>query len=81
VLDLLRDRGLRLRHLVEKRQTLEDIFVSMVEAAEPGVDARRKKRLADRERDDRDRGRDRGRDPYDDRFRDDERRGRRGDDR
>lgn len=49
VLDLFRDQGLRLRHLVEKRQTLEDIFVSMVEAAEPGVDARRKRRQADRE--------------------------------
>jgi ABC-2 type transport system ATP-binding protein len=79
VLDLLRERGLRLRHLVEKRQTLEDLFVSMVEAAEPGVDARRKKRLADREEYERGRGRGRERDPYDDRLRDDERRGRRGD--
>ena len=77
VLDLVRDRGLKLRHLVEKRQTLEDLFVSMVEAAEPGVDARRKKRLADR--DEYERGRGRGRDPYDDRLRDDDRRGRRGD--
>jgi ABC-2 type transport system ATP-binding protein len=76
VLDLVRDRGLKLRHLVEKKQTLEDIFVSVVEAAEPGVDARRKRRQADRERDDRARGRD----PYDDRYRDDDRR-RRGDDR
>jgi ABC-2 type transport system ATP-binding protein len=74
-LDLIRERGLRLTHMVEKKQTLEDIFVSLVEAAEPGVDARRKKRLADRD------DRDRGRDPYDDRYRDDERRGRRGDDR
>jgi ABC-2 type transport system ATP-binding protein len=57
VLDLIRDRGLKLRHLVEKRQTLEDIFVSMVEAAEPGVDARRKKRAADRVREDDRRGR------------------------
>jgi len=30
-----------LRHLVEKKQTLEDVFVSMGDAAEPGVDGRR----------------------------------------
>jgi hypothetical protein len=56
--------------MVEKKQTLEDIFVSLVEAAEPGVDARRRKRQADRERD-----------KYDDRYRDDDRRPRREDDR
>jgi ABC-2 type transport system ATP-binding protein len=44
VVDLLRGRGLSLRHLVEKRQTLEDLFVQTVEAAEPGVDTRRKRR-------------------------------------
>jgi ABC-2 type transport system ATP-binding protein len=38
VVDLLRSRGLSIRHLVEKRQTLEDIFIATVEAAEPGVD-------------------------------------------
>jgi ABC-2 type transport system ATP-binding protein len=38
VLDLLRDRGLNLRHLVEKRQTLEEAFMQTVEAAEPGID-------------------------------------------
>ena len=38
VIDLLRQRGLSIRHLVEKRQTLEDLFVQTVEAAEPGVD-------------------------------------------
>jgi len=38
VIDMLRQRGLSLRHLVEKRQTLEDLFVQTVEAAEPGVD-------------------------------------------
>ena len=54
VLDLLRDKRLRVSHMIEKKQTLEDIFVSLVEAAEPGVDARRRKRMADRERDDRD---------------------------
>jgi len=79
VLQLVREKGLRLTHMVEKRQTLEDIFVSLVEAAEPGVEARRKKRIADRDRDDRGPGRDRDRDPYDDRYRDDDRRGRGGD--
>ena len=38
VVDLLRRRGLSIRHMVEKRQTLEDLFVETVEAAEPGVD-------------------------------------------
>lgn len=39
VVDFLRSRGLSIRHLVEKRQTLEDIFMETVQAAEPGVDA------------------------------------------
>jgi ABC-2 type transport system ATP-binding protein len=68
VLDLVRGQGLRLTHMVEKKQTLEDIFVSLVEAAEPGIDARRRKRQADR-------------DAYEGRYRDDDRRGRREDDR
>ena len=38
VVELLRARGLHLRHLAEKRQTLEDLFIQTVEAAEPGVD-------------------------------------------
>jgi ABC-2 type transport system ATP-binding protein len=38
VVDLLRGRGLSIRHLVEMRQTLEDLFVQTVEASEPGVD-------------------------------------------
>jgi ABC-2 type transport system ATP-binding protein len=38
VIDFLRGRGLNLRHLVEKRQTLEELFVQTVEEAEPGVD-------------------------------------------
>jgi ABC-2 type transport system ATP-binding protein len=38
VVDLLRARGLSVRHLMEKRQTLEDLFVQTVEAAEPGID-------------------------------------------
>src|SRR5262245_41289627 len=72
VLDLLRDRRLRMTHMVEKKQTLEDIFVSLVEAAEPGVEDRRRRRQAARDRD---------RDRYDDdRYRDD-RRSRREDDR
>ena len=39
--DLLRQRNLNLRHLVEKRQTLEELFMETVDAAEPGVDAPR----------------------------------------
>jgi ABC-2 type transport system ATP-binding protein len=35
VLDLLRAQGLNLRHLVEKRQSLEDLFLKVVRAAEP----------------------------------------------
>jgi ABC-2 type transport system ATP-binding protein len=38
VLDLLRARGLTIRHFAEKRQTLEDLFLETVQAAEPGVD-------------------------------------------
>lgn len=39
VVDLLRGRGLSIRHLVEKRITLEEMFMETVIAAEPGVDA------------------------------------------
>jgi ABC-2 type transport system ATP-binding protein len=39
VVDLLRARGVSIRHLVEKRQSLEDLFMATVDAAEPGVDA------------------------------------------
>jgi ABC-2 type transport system ATP-binding protein len=51
VVDLLRARGLNLRHLVEKRQSLEDLFVQTVEAAEPGVDraSRPRRSLSPRE--------------------------------
>jgi ABC-2 type transport system ATP-binding protein len=38
VVNLLHSRGLSLRHLVEKRQSLEDLFLATVEDAEPGVD-------------------------------------------
>jgi ABC-2 type transport system ATP-binding protein len=41
VVDLLHARGLKLRHLMEKRQTLEDLFMETVVAAEPGVDEKR----------------------------------------
>jgi ABC-2 type transport system ATP-binding protein len=44
VVDLLRSRSLNLRHLTEKRQTLEDLFLETVEAAEPGVDQPVKRR-------------------------------------
>jgi ABC-2 type transport system ATP-binding protein len=46
VVDLLRGRGLSIRHLTEKRQTLEELFMETVVAAEPGVDepVRRKRR-------------------------------------
>jgi ABC-2 type transport system ATP-binding protein len=37
VVDLLRGRGLSLRHLVEKRQTLEEAFLQTVDAAGPGI--------------------------------------------
>ena len=61
LVDFLRAQGLHLRHLVEKRQTLEDLFVQTVEAAEPGVDTRRKRRREQEEASDRPR-RGRGRD-------------------
>lgn len=40
VINLLHERGLKLRHLVQKRQTLEDLFMQTVASAEPGVDQR-----------------------------------------
>ena len=40
IVALLHERGLKLRHLVQKRQTLEDLFVQTVASAEPGVDHR-----------------------------------------
>jgi ABC-2 type transport system ATP-binding protein len=40
VIDLIRGRGLSVRHLVEKRETLEELFMKTVDAAEPGVDQR-----------------------------------------
>jgi ABC-2 type transport system ATP-binding protein len=65
LVDLIRSKGLSLRHLIEKRQTLEDLFVQTVEAVEPGVDARGHRRREvggesgpRRDRDPRDRDRD-----------------------
>ncbi len=40
VLALLSEKGLRLRHLVEKKQTLEDVFVRMVDQADPSAGRR-----------------------------------------
>lgn len=37
---LVAEKGLSLRHLVERKQTLEDAFLATVEGAEPGVDSR-----------------------------------------
>lgn len=50
VVDFLRERQLHIRHLIEKRQTLEDLFMATVEAAEPGVDKPRERRDIPRER-------------------------------
>jgi len=47
LIDLLRGRGLGIRHLVEKRQTLEDMFLETVDSAEPGVDDPRPRRQRD----------------------------------
>jgi ABC-2 type transport system ATP-binding protein len=41
VLQLISAQGLQLRHLVEKKQTLEDVFVNMIESGEPGTDEKR----------------------------------------
>jgi ABC-2 type transport system ATP-binding protein len=43
VVRLIAEKGLGLRHLVEKKQTLEDAFLATVEGAEPGVDRRKRK--------------------------------------
>ncbi len=51
VVDLLRSRQLSIRHLVEKRQTLEELFMATVDSAEPGVDRPRDRRPPRRDRD------------------------------
>jgi hypothetical protein len=35
---LIADSGLGLRHLIEKKVTLEEVFMKTVESGEPGVD-------------------------------------------
>lgn len=64
VVALLAQQGLHLRHLVEKRQSLEDLFIATVDAAEPGLDdARPPRERSDRyRRDDRRRVRSRDED-------------------
>ncbi|MFM7151755.1 MAG: ABC transporter ATP-binding protein [Gemmataceae bacterium] len=44
VLELLHRKGLRLRHLVEKRQSLEDLFISMVDDQRQGKSTGREKK-------------------------------------
>lgn len=44
VVSLVAERGLSLRHLVEQKQTLEDVFMTTVEGAEPGVDRKQRRR-------------------------------------
>ncbi len=44
VVKFLAEKGLSLRHLVEKKQTLEDAFLATVDSTEPGVDNRPKRR-------------------------------------
>jgi ABC-2 type transport system ATP-binding protein len=43
---LLTDRGLTVTHIVEKKQSLEDVFMTTVEGAEPGVDKKRRRGTA-----------------------------------
>ncbi len=43
---LIVEKGLNLRHLVERKQSLEDAFLATVEGAEPGVDKRSRKPMA-----------------------------------
>jgi ABC-2 type transport system ATP-binding protein len=40
LLRVIFEKGLHLRHLVEKKHSLEEVFMTTVEAAEPGVDRR-----------------------------------------
>jgi ABC-2 type transport system ATP-binding protein len=49
VVKLVHERGLNLRHLMEKRVTLEDLFVQTVEAVEPGVDQGERRRRPERD--------------------------------
>ncbi len=49
VLALITQHGLKLRHLVEKKQTLEDVFVNEVGRTEPAQSARSRKSREERE--------------------------------
>jgi ABC-2 type transport system ATP-binding protein len=46
VVKLIADMGLGLRHLIEKKVSLEEVFMATVDAAEPGVDKRGAKAVA-----------------------------------
>lgn len=43
VMKLLSEKGLTVTHIVEKKQSLEDVFMTTVEGAEPGVDRKRRR--------------------------------------
>ncbi len=43
VMKLLTTSGLTVTHIVEKKQSLEDVFMTTVEGAEPGVDRKRRR--------------------------------------
>lgn len=44
VMKLLTGQGLTVTHIVEKKQSLEDVFMTTVEGAEPGVDRGKRRR-------------------------------------
>jgi ABC-2 type transport system ATP-binding protein len=44
VMKLLSEKGLTVVHIVEKKQSLEDVFMTTVEGAEPGVDRKKGRR-------------------------------------
>jgi len=44
VMKLLSEKGLTVIHIVEKKQSLEDVFMTTVEGAEPGVDRKPRRR-------------------------------------
>lgn len=46
VMKLLSERSLTVVHVVEKKQSLEDVFMTTVEGAEPGVDRKRRRGTA-----------------------------------
>ena len=43
---LVFEKGLHLRHLIERKQSLEDAFLATVEGLEPGVDRKGGKAVA-----------------------------------